>query len=60
MELEKIVENEELTNKIKRSFSAHISCIPWHFLAKKEYEPDPSFSKEAWENIVLPSLEVLK
>ena len=55
-----IIKDDNLTTKIKGSFSALISCIPWHFLAKDEYSPDPGFSKEAWEKIVVPSINILE
>ena len=55
-----ILKDERLTTSIKNSFSALMSCVPWHFLAKDTFDPNPSFSKEAWEKIVIPSIKILE
>jgi len=55
--IEKSLENKIVKEKIKGSLPALMSCIPWHFLAKPEWKPDPGFSELAWKNIVVPAKE---
>jgi len=58
--IENIIKDKNLSVRVKTSFTALISCVPWHFLAKDAYDPDPGFSKRAWEKIVVPSINILE
>jgi len=58
--VENIIKDKDLSAKIKDSFTALLSCVPWHFLTKDEYRPDPGFSKMVWEKMVVPSLSTLE
>lgn len=55
-----LLESEGEKEKLRNSLPTLMSCIPWHFLAKPEWYPDPGFSKLAWENIILPAVQQLQ
>lgn len=58
--VENIIKDKDISTRVKGSFNALMSCVPWHFLAKDAYDPDPGFSKRAWENIVIPGCKTLE
>lgn len=57
--IDNMLDDVNKKEEIKSLLPALMSCIPWHFLVKQMWEPDPGFSEQAWEKIVIPRIKKL-